>query len=177
MRQPMIFLDRDDTLIVDKQYLRDPAGIEFTPRAAAGLKRLREAGYGLIMVTNQAGIGRGFLTEEDLAAVHAHLRTLLAEQGVALDAIYYCPHHPQDGCNCRKPAAGMLEQACVDFSVNVPESVMIGDSDVDIQLGRTFGLTTVQLRLNENRPAYGADFLAADLAEAAEWLLSRRRRP
>jgi histidinol-phosphate phosphatase family protein len=176
MRQPYVFLDRDDTLIVDKPYLRNPAGIEFTPRALEGLRRLRAAGYGLVLVTNQAGIGRGLLTEDDLAAVHARLRELLAQQDLALDAIYYCPHHPQDGCGCRKPATGMLEQACRDFAVDVAQSAMIGDSDADIRLGRAFGLTTIQLRLDGSRPNHGADFLAADLVEAADWLLNRPRR-
>ena len=175
MRQPYVFLDRDDTLIIDKPYLRDPAGVEFTPRALEGLRRLRTAGYGLILVTNQAGIGRGLLTEDDLAAVHARLRELLARQDLALDAIYYCPHHPKDGCGCRKPATGMLEQACRDFAVDLVRSAMIGDSDVDIRLGRAFGLTTIQLRLDGNRPDYEADFLAANLAEAADWLLNRPR--
>jgi len=177
MRQRYVFLDRDDTLIVDKQYLREPAGIEFTPRALEGLQRLQAAGYGLVLVTNQSGIGRGLLTENDLAAVHARLRELLARQGLALDAIYYCPHHPQDGCRCRKPATGMLEQACRDFAVDIAQSVMIGDSEADIRMGRAFGLAIIQLRLDDSRPNHGADYLAADLAEAADWLLKRPPSP
>ena len=127
-----IFIDRDDTLIVDKEYLSDPAGVEFPKGAIDGLKRLRDAGYGIILITNQSGIGRGYFTENDLTAVHNRLKELLAAEGLKLAAIYYCPHAPDANCNCRKPKTGMLEAACKDFDINLKTTAMFGDSKVDI---------------------------------------------
>ncbi|MBR3651442.1 MAG: HAD-IIIA family hydrolase [Victivallales bacterium] len=103
MNKNYIFIDRDDTLIIDKEYLSDPAGVEFPKGSIAGLKRLRDAGYGIILITNQSGIGRGYFTEDDLAAVHRRLKELLANEGLELAAIYYCPHAPR--CRLRLPQA------------------------------------------------------------------------
>ena len=171
MNKNYIFIDRDDTLIVDKEYLSDPAGVEFPKGAIAGLKRLRDAGYGIILITNQSGIGRGYFTEDDLAAVHNRLKELLAAEGLSLAAIYYCPHAPDANCNCRKPKTGMLEAACKDFDIDLKNTAMFGDGKVDIQLAKNFGITAIQVTSGKKAPLPDADFVAETLDEAAEWFL------
>jgi len=166
-RRPFIFIDRDDTLIYDHPYLNTPDGVELTPGAGLALKKLRGLGYGIIMVTNQSGINRGLITLPQLEAIHARLREILFREGAELDAIYFCPHRPEEGCDCRKPATGMLRRACRDFPVDIAHSAMVGDRIADIQMGRSFGLTTVQLQLpGSSQPDHGADFRVATLPEA-----------
>ncbi len=167
-----IFIDRDDTLIIDKEYLSDPAGVEFPKGAIDGLKRLRDAGYGIILITNQSGIGRGYFTENDLTAVHNRLKELLAAEGLELAAIYYCPHAPDANCNCRKPKTGMLEAACKDFDIDLKTTAMFGDSKVDVQLAKNFGITAIQVTSGKKAPLPDADFVAETLDAAATWFLS-----
>jgi D-glycero-D-manno-heptose 1,7-bisphosphate phosphatase len=171
MKRPFVFLDRDGTIIVDIPYLNDPDKIRFTDDAFAGLQTLRRLGYGLIMVTNQSGIGRGYLDEQRLTLIHERLKRLLAEQDIFLDAIYHCPHAPDAHCHCRKPATGMLEAACRDFAVDTARSFMIGDSPVDVNLGKNFGIKTIQIRSEGFTPA-GADYEADTLLEAARLIAS-----
>ncbi|MBR0459380.1 MAG: HAD family hydrolase [Victivallales bacterium] len=176
MSSPFLFLDRDDTLIYDHPYLRDPAGVELTPGAGRALKVLQDAGFQLALVTNQSGIARGLVKPEELECVHARLRELLREEGVVLAGIFLCPHGPWEECDCRKPRTGMLRQACAQFEVDLTRSAMIGDRAGDIEMGRAFGLTTVQIRLNpEKTPDCGADVSFASLAEAVPFLLKLLR--
>ena len=113
MSRPAVFLDRDGTIIVEKVYLSDPAGVELIPGAVEGLHRFCRAGFLLVVVTNQAGIARGRYTIDDYRAVEDRLSEMLGEHGVSLDATYFCPHHPDwtGPCDCRKPATGMHMQA------------------------------------------------------------------
>ena len=166
-----IFIDRDDTIIIDKGYLSDPAGVEFPNGSIAGLKRLRDAGYGIILITNQSGIGRGYFTEDDLAAVHRRLIELLAAEGLSLAGIYYCPHAPEANCNCRKPKTGLLEAACKDFDIDLKSTAMFGDSKVDVQLAKNFGITAIQITNGKKAPLPEADFVANTLDDAAAWFL------
>ncbi len=176
MSSPFVFLDRDDTLIYDHPYLRDPAGVELTPGAGAALKTLQDAGFRLAVVTNQSGIARGLIKPEELERIHAHLRELLRSEGVELAGIFVCPHGPWEECDCRKPRTGMLEQACAQFEVDLARSAMVGDRAGDIEMGRNFGLTTVQIRLDPERmPDCGADFTAASIPEAVPFLLKLLR--
>ena len=116
--QRAVFLDRDGTLIEEVPYLHDPALVRLAPDAAAALRKLAAAGFALVVVTNQAGVARGYYGEDAVGRVHQRLRELLGDGGVALDGIWYCPHHPDGAvaglarrCRCRKPAPGMLEAA------------------------------------------------------------------
>jgi D-glycero-D-manno-heptose 1,7-bisphosphate phosphatase len=174
--RPFVFLDRDGTLIVEKNYLADPEGVELIPRAAEALRRLRDGGFGLAVITNQSGIGRGYFDAARVDAIHQRVRELLAAQDAQLDAIYLCPHLPDEGCACRKPSIGMIEDAVRQHTVDLTRSVIIGDKESDIECGRNAGMTAVLVRTGyggsqETQIGARADFVAADLAEAADWIL------
>ncbi len=176
-----IFLDRDGTLNPDPGYINAPDQFELFPGVPEALARLKRAGARLIVVTNQSGIARGFLTREDLDAVHMKLQRLLDGAGASLDAIYFCPHHPDDGCDCRKPNRGMVDQAVRERGVNLDRSYLIGDHIRDIELAKRIGARSVLVTTGvvptleaERLKASGAapDGIASSLAEAADWLLS-----
>jgi D-glycero-D-manno-heptose 1,7-bisphosphate phosphatase len=188
--QRFVFLDRDGTLNVERHYLSDPDQLELLPNVAAGLWKLREAGFGLVVVTNQSGIARGYFDESRLAAIHHRLREMLAAEGVALDAIYHCPHGPADACRCRKPAPGMIEQAARDLKFDPAACVMIGDKACDVDLGHAVGAASILVRTgygsrcaaeyeaaptsrNGGTSASGAapHFIANDLLDAADWII------
>ena len=176
--RPAIFLDRDGTIIEEKCYLSDPGLVELLPGAAEGLRRMRELGFALVVVTNQSGIGRGYYGWEELGRVHARMEELLGAEGVTLDRIYVCPHAPTDDCACRKPLPGMIEQACGELGLSAAASFMVGDKACDIALGQAVGATSILVTTG-----YGAeelaskaclpDAVAADLAEAAH-IIARR---
>ena len=173
---PFAFLDRDGTIIEDRHYLADPAGVALLPGAAEGLRHLQAAGRRLVVVTNQSGVGRGYFTEEAMHAVHARLRELLRAEGVQLEAIYWCPHGPEVRCTCRKPATGLIEQAVRELGGTLTGAVVIGDRAADVQLARNAGLTAVLVGrgVHPQDPAIPmppSDFYAADLREAARHLL------
>ncbi|MCK5806298.1 MAG: HAD family hydrolase [Lentisphaeria bacterium] len=173
--KPYVFLDRDGTVIVEKNYLSDPAQVELLPGAGAGLRRLRTLGFGLILITNQAGVGRGFFPERDVLLVHARLAELLEREQVQLDAVYYCPHHPDAGCGCRKPRPGMLDRAISEFDIDLTRSVVIGDKPSDIGLGESRGLRTILVRTgegaeHEQRGDCSPSLTADDLISAAAWI-------
>ena len=176
-----IFLDRDGTLNPDPGYINSPDQYELFPGVPEALARLKRAGARLIVVTNQSGIARGFLTPEDLAAVHMKLKRLLDAADVSLDSIYFCPHHPDDGCDCRKPNRGMIDQAVREWGMNLDRSYLIGDHIRDIELAKRIGARSVlvttgvmspqeaeSLKASESAP----DWIASSLAEAADWLLA-----
>lgn len=176
-----VVLDRDGTVIVERHYLADPGEVALIPGVALALRRLQEQGIGLVVLTNQSGVGRGLFTAQRVEAIHQRLRTLLAVEGVQLDGIFYCPHTPDDGCACRKPATGLLERAARQLGFAPQESVVIGDKVCDIELGRRVGATTVLVRTGygaEHEAACStlADHLVDDVGAAVpiiEWLCGR----
>lgn len=141
-QRPYVLLDRDGTIIVDRNHLTDPDGVTLLPGAVAGLRRFQELGLGLVVLTNQSAIGRGYLAPQGLELIHQRMNDLLGEQGVELDAIYHCPHLPWDRCRCRKPRLGMVERAAADLGIEPTVCFMIGDRASDIELGRRAGATT-----------------------------------
>ena len=141
-QRPYVLLDRDGTIIVDRNHLTDPQGVTLLPGAVAGLRRFKELGLGLVVLTNQSAIGRGYLDPQGLESIHQRMNSLLSENGIELDGIYHCPHLPTDSCGCRKPKLGMLEQAAADLGFAPSASFMIGDRASDIELGRRAGATT-----------------------------------
>ena len=143
--QKYALIDRDGTIIVDKVYLSDPEGVEFTPGAIAGLRRLADAGFGLVLVTNQSGVARGLFPETAIARVHERLVSLLGNEGLSLAGIYYCPHGPEDHCACRKPAPGMALAAMRDFGFTASQAVVIGDSEADMGLAENLGAASVRV--------------------------------
>ena len=170
-KKPYVFIDRDDTLKYDVPYLNVPEKVRLTPGAGRTLARLRAKGFGIIVISNQSGIGRGKITLEQLEAVNARMKELLAQDGGVLDDIFFCPHTPDDNCDCRKPRTGMLEQACAKYEVDLQRSAMVGDSQADIDMGKAFHLKTVQIRLaGLNKPDVKADYSADSLENAFPYL-------
>lgn len=176
-----IFLDRDGTLNPDPGYIQSPDRFELFPGAAEALARLKQAGARLIVVTNQSGIARGFLSLSDLDRVHEKLRRLLNAAGVSLDAIYFCPHHPDEGCRCRKPETGMIDQAVREHGVDISRSYYIGDHARDMQLAKRVGAKSVLVTTGTegaetlSELAAGGlvpDRVAGSLRDAVEWILA-----
>lgn len=157
-------LDRDGTIIVDKDYLSDPDGIEFAPGAIEGLRLLRDAGFEFVLITNQSGIARGYFDEATLTRVHDRLKALLSAEGLRLEAIYFCPHGPNDGCDCRKPAPGMVLSAMRDLRFRPDQAVLIGDSLSDMGAAVAAGVRAL-LIASIGEPVVGA---AANFLEAAQ---------
>lgn len=173
MSKQYVILDRDGTIIEERCYLSDPDEVRLLPNAAAGMRRLLDAGWGLIVVTNQSAVGRGKFTEARLAEINARLEELLLAEGVRLDGIYYCPHTPEDGCKCRKPEVGMVEQAARQLGFDPSECVVIGDKRCDIDLGRRVGAKTILVRTGygaqeESSRIVAPDFVVDNLQDAAE---------
>lgn len=139
--RPALFCDRDGTLIHDAHYLRDPDQVRLLDGAVAMLRALRDAGWALVVVTNQAGIARGLITAAQYDAVRARLDALLAAEGVTLDATYHCPHHPDftGPCRCRKPGTALYEAAAADLGIDLARSVWIGDRWHDVAPALLFG--------------------------------------
>ena len=145
--RPAAFLDRDGVLNVDRDYVHRPDQLEWIDGVPEAIRLLNDAGYLVIVVTNQSGVARGFYDESAIGALHDHMRDTLAAQGARIDAFYYCPHHP-DGtvtayrmrCDCRKPGAGMLERAARDQHIDRARSFMIGDKDIDLAAATAFGI-------------------------------------
>lgn len=176
-RRRAVFLDRDGTLIVDRPYLSDPARIELLPGVIDGLARLRDAGYLLVVATNQSGIARGYYDGAALAAMHRRLGEILAQSGIQIAAYYYCPHHV-DGrvpslarsCPCRKPGPGMLWRAAADWAIDLDRSWMIGDRVTDAQAAEAAGCASVLVGSSDAALPVRCH-QAPDLAEAADYII------
>ncbi|MFZ4759717.1 MAG: D-glycero-beta-D-manno-heptose 1,7-bisphosphate 7-phosphatase [Burkholderiaceae bacterium] len=181
--RPAAFVDRDGVINEDLGHVHRIEDFHLLPGATAGLRLLQAAGYRLVVVTNQAGIARGLYTEADYQRLTRHLRTALRREGITLDAVYHCPHHPEAGlgvlrtaCACRKPGPGMLLRARDELGVDLTRSVLIGDKRSDLEAGRAAGVG--RLALVESGHAIGAadraaaDLVCADLLEAAGRLVT-----
>lgn len=182
-----VFLDRDGTLIHDKHYLGDPEEVEFFPGVKQGLKHLHQAGYELVVVTNQSGVARGLIDETDVERVHRRLRGELADAGVPLAGIYYCPYLEQASVEeyrrssrLRKPAPGMLETAARQLELDCKRSYMVGDKASDVEAGHRAGCTSVLVRTGKGEEAVdafkqrrGPEAVVDDFADAAAWILDR----
>jgi D-glycero-D-manno-heptose 1,7-bisphosphate phosphatase len=180
-----VMLDRDGTIIVEHYYLSDARQVELIPGAARALRQLSEMGLGLVVITNQSAIRRGFFDRERVDLIHCRLHELLEAEGVHLDGIYFCPHTPEDNCQCRKPRPGLVELAVQELGFDPQASFMIGDKACDIELGQRVGATTFLVRTG-----YGArvaaqgivtpDYVVDDLRDAARvirrLLLAEERR-
>jgi D-glycero-D-manno-heptose 1,7-bisphosphate phosphatase len=170
-----VLLDRDGTLIVERNYLSRVADLELLPGAVEGLRTLRDAGFGLVVLTNQSGLARGKLTPETLTAIHAELERRLEAHGVRIEAFYHCPHLPSDGCACRKPKPGLAERAAGDFGFELSQAFVVGDKASDVELGRNCGACTVLVRTGYGREweagGLQADYIADDVRDAAGWIV------
>jgi len=170
-----IFLDRDGVIVEDTGYISSPEELVLFPDVLPVLKQLQHS-FRLIVVTNQSGVARGYFTEEDLFAINERVIQMLAGYGIGLDAIYYCPHHPEEGigeyrveCECRKPKPGLLRLATEEFGIELDKSFLIGDKDIDIQAGRAIGIKTIKIIRNDREPpdASGADYIINTFSEVS----------
>ena len=175
-----LFVDRDGTVIVEREYLSEPHGVELIPGAAEALRQVRTAGHPVVVISNQAGVGRGLFTEARVHEVMARMRERLRADGVELDAIRFCPHAPDAGCDCRKPGGRLLREAADDLRLSLRDSAMVGDRWIDVDAGRGVGAAGVLVRTGygageersgADRPP--ADAVVDDLAAAARWFLQR----
>jgi D-glycero-D-manno-heptose 1,7-bisphosphate phosphatase len=176
-----VFLDRDGTLVEEVPYLHDPELVRLVPAAAAALRALAAAGFALVVVTNQAGVARGYYGEDAVERVHRRLRELLAAGGVALDGIWYCPHHPDGAvaglarrCRCRKPAPGMLQAATAELGIDLGASYLVGNDAADVGAARAAGVTPLFVATGQaaGRAAPAGVRSAGSLAEAAAAILA-----
>lgn len=179
--RPAAFIDRDGVINRERHYVHRIEDFELLPGVAEGLGMLRDQGYVLVVVTNQAGIARGLYSEQDFQQLTAHMHRVLNDAGASVDAVYHCPHHPTAGqgdlaraCSCRKPEPGMLLQAASDLQLDLRRSVLIGDKGSDIQAGRRAGLASCVLVRSGHavteEDVRGSDACVDGLLEAAQWL-------
>lgn len=178
MKQRAVFLDRDGTIMEDTNYVGSVDRVVLIDDAATALKRLREAGYRLFIITNQSGVGRGFFSREAVDQIHTHLDAEFARAQVAFDRYYVCPHHPEDGCACRKPQPKHLLDAAAAYDLDLARCYMIGDRASDVQAGQRAGTRSILVltgagRETQARGEVAPDFVAADLAAAVDWILSQ----
>lgn len=166
-------LDRDGTIVVDRGYLSDPEGLDFLAHAEQGLRLLHASGYRIVIVTNQSGVGRGYFPLAAVDAMNARLRAMFQEIGVPLAGIYVCPHAPEDGCDCRKPALGLMTRAAAELGFDARLSVVIGDKLSDVEFGHRAGARTVLIA--SDAPLSAAivpHAVARNLLEAAQALMA-----
>lgn len=173
MTRRFVLIDRDGTINAEKDHLRSPDQLELLPGSADAIKRLAAIGLGLVVVTNQADVGRGLLAASDLEAVHARLLAMLAAEGATVDAILHCPHRPEDACPCRKPAPGMALQAVAMFGFDAARAFVVGDHASDMGLGRAIGAETLLVLTGHGQEEHTAasplaDHVVPDLAAAAD---------
>lgn len=173
-----VFLDRDGTLNPDPGYISSPDDFNIYDGVAEALARLQQAGFMLILITNQSGISRGLITLDQLEKIHAKLHNQLATAGARLDAIYYCPHHPdfpyidgQTDCECRKPNPGMILRAIREHDIDPAVSYVIGDRSSDIKIGIKTGVTPILIG-PAALPGYEQVQTFATLKEAADWIIA-----
>jgi D,D-heptose 1,7-bisphosphate phosphatase len=183
--QPAVFLDRDNTLIQNDGDLGQPDQVRLVQGVASGLAQLRESGYHLVVVTNQAGVARGVFTEEDVDAVHQRIALMVDEQSQrngVIDRFYYCPYHPEGKLPeyrrdhlWRKPHPGMILQASQDMEIDLSRSWMVGDQERDIQAGKAAGCRTILVtKRNEVSQKAAADVVVPDFAQAVQVILKER---
>jgi len=186
-----VFLDRDGTVNEEVGYMRDLSLLTVIPGVGRAIKKLNDAGFLVVLVTNQSGVARGYFPESHVNEAHSRLKELLVKDGARLDAVYYCPHHPTAGttkhtrvCACRKPGTGLIDQAVRDLTIDVHQSYMVGDKWSDVELGHRAGAASILVRSGfaaddpgNARPQHVADpdFTAQDLAEAAEWIIAHSK--
>jgi histidinol-phosphate phosphatase family protein len=155
--------------------MRRPEQFELLPGVAEGIKLLNELNLKVIVVTNQSGIARGYFTEGDLQKIHERMIDELERNGARIDAIHYCPHHPDENCNCRKPKILMLERAAREFGLDLKKCFIVGDRKLDVDTGTNAGCTSVLVPSPETEPNTEADYVATDFLDAAEWIIERVR--
>lgn len=186
-----VFLDRDGTVAEEVGYVNHVSRIRLLPGSAEAIRRIRRHGFLAIVVTNQSGVARDYFEESLVLQANDRLQELLREEGTALDAIYYCPHHPREGvppyrceCDCRKPRPGMLLRAAREYAIDLSRSYMVGDGIVDVGAANAAGTRSVlvltgygrgHVEHRRSRWIVEPDHIVADLPAAVDWILDRER--
>ena len=180
-----IFLDRDGTINEEVDYVSLPDDLQLIPGSGDAIRQANELGFKVVVITNQSGIARGLFTEDDLAKVHHALTIKLQQHNAHIDAIYYCPHHPEFGndqykidCDCRKPNTGMILRGAQKFNLDLKKSFVIGDRMIDMQTGNTVGATTILVLTGYGKGELGLcrssnariDYIAEDLLDAVQFI-------
>lgn len=179
---PAVFVDRDGTLVREVSYLRRVEQIEVLPRVPEAIQLLHQHGLKVVVVTNQSGVARGFLTEDELRRIHQEVERRLARAEAFLDGIYYCPHHPSEGidpyrvsCECRKPNVGLTQRAATELNLDLGRSYVVGDKYSDMELAARIGAKGLLIQNNKaegGRRKEEIKFLAVkDFWEAAQWII------
>jgi len=178
--QPAVFLDRDGTINQDTGYIDSPERLFIIDGAASAIKRLNSKGFRVVVITNQSGVGRGYFTKEAADSVNKKLEEVLKREGAHLDGIYYCPHHPDDNCECRKPRIGLLEKAKNDLAIDFKKSYVIGDKGSDIEIAQSIGgkgilVLTGSGKDEKQKLDHEPSYIATDLKDAVEWIIKDRQ--
>lgn len=180
MTKAAVFLDRDGTLNIDKGYVHRIEDWEWIPGAIDAIAALKKTGFLVIVVTNQAGIARGYYDEADMNSLHATINMELQKHGAPIDGFYYCPHHPEFGevreCECRKPMPGLIEQARQDFAIDLGRSWLVGDKVSDIQAGLVAGVKSILVLTGYGNKEHAQlaedDICVTDIAAASRYIIS-----
>lgn len=175
-----VFLDRDGTIMIDKVYLNDPAGIEVYKESYPALNLLHKEGFLIFLVTNQSGVARGIVQEENVKRINNVIIEDFKNRGTGISAAYYCPHPVDGGCACRKPNPGMLENGAKEFGVDLKQSWMIGDRMTDVEAGRRAGARSILLQNKTTPPIEGAfavaEFICNNVLDAANLIIEKTKK-
>jgi len=172
MSRPAVFLDRDGTIIEDKGFLGDPQGVVILPTVVDALRLLRDHGYATVVISNQSGVARGYFGDADVRAVNAEIARRLAADGVALDGWYWCAH-ADEGCDCRKPAPGLVQRAAAEHDLDITSGAVVGDRGSDVALGVAIGVPGILVPGPYPYSGPEPDLRAQTLLEAAAWIVAR----
>jgi D-glycero-D-manno-heptose 1,7-bisphosphate phosphatase len=184
-----VFLDRDGTVNEEVGYLRDLGKLHLIPGAGTAIRRMNEAGFKVVLVTNQSGVARGYFPESLVHDAHARLEKMLESEGARIDAVYFCPHHPEAGnthytreCDCRKPKTGLIDKAVRELDIDIKHSYLVGDKWSDVELAQRAGVHDVLVTSGFSADDPGnkragnvrdPEFIAHSLSDAADWILGR----
>ena len=183
--KPAVFLDRDGTINEQMGYINHISRFKLLPKVADAIRMLNENNYLVVVVTNQSGPARGYFPIELVHEVNSYMQELLRKEGANIDAVYFCPHLPEDGCNCRKPKTGMIDMACRDLNIDLSHSYMIGDMCDDIELAKNAGIKGImvktgyglgELKYRIPKRNIKPDYIADDLFSAVKWILENDKR-
>lgn len=188
MNKTGIFLDRDGTINEEVDFLTSPQHLHLIPKSADAIREANKLGLKVIVITNQSGIARGLLTEDQLFEIHKELALKLKQRDAYIDKFYFCPHHPEFGrgiykkdCECRKPKIGMLKQSVEEFGIDLSRSFVIGDKEIDIQTGNNAGTKTILVKTGYGiqelelcrKDGLAIDYVAENLYNAIEYIKSK----
>jgi len=173
MKNRAVFLDRDGTINRDMHYSADVSRLRVFKNAAPAIKKLNNADYKVIVISNQSGIARQYFEKKDAKKINKIIIDRLGKRKAKIDAVYFCPHHPDENCSCRKPKPGMILKAKKDFILDIKNSYIIGDMQSDIDLAKNVGAKSVFVLTGAGIDVKGADYTAKDILDAAEWIIKQ----